>query len=389
MQLPSAGNLHAIQIIGILYTQADICIQFLKQSVTNLSGGNIFPLLPCKGAVIYGEIHCQCGFGNLHKGQRFRLFGGTDGIPNHDIFNAAKRNNIADARFLYLHSLQALKFVQLCDTNLFLCFRIVHIQNDNLVIDAQYAVFNLTDADTAQIFAVVNRRNQSLCRRIHIPLGCRNVVDDCFKQRLHIPFSCISILGRIAASCRCEYKGRIQLVFVCIQLHEQLQNLIHNLIRACFGSIHLIYADNNRVIQLQRLAQNEFCLGHRPFKCIHHQHNAVYHFQHTLYLAAEIGMSGGINDVDFGIAIVYGCVFGKNGNPSFPFNIAAVHDSFLYLLIGTEDTALSEQLIHQCGFAVVNVGNNRYVSDIFNILTHLELLQSFQVFLLHYLLCDT
>ena len=143
------------------------------------------------------------------------------------------------------------------------------------------------------------------------------------------------------------------------------------------------------MIQLQCLAQNEFCLGHRAFKRIHHQHNAIHHFQHTLYLAAEIGMSGGINDVDFGIAIVYGCVFGKNGNPSFPFNITAIHDSFLYLLIGTEDTALSEQLIHQCGFAVVNMGNNRYVSDIFNILTHLELLQSFQVFLLHYLLCDT
>ncbi len=49
---------------------------------------------------------------------------------------------------------------------------------------------------------------------------------------------------------------------------------------------------------LSALPKNEFCLWHRAFGGIGQQNNAVRHMQHALHLTAEIGVTGGINNVD-------------------------------------------------------------------------------------------
>ena len=154
----------------------------------------------------------------------------------------------------------------------------------------------------------------------------------------------------------------------------KFKNLINYGIRSCFRTVNLIDTYDNRKFQLKCFSQNEFCLRHSTFKCINNKYNTIYHLKNTFYFSTEIGMSRSVNDIDLCIFINNCSVFGKNGNPSFPFNIAAVHDSFLYLLIGTEDTALSEQLIHQCGFAVVNVRDDRDVAEIF--LNHIRSLSN-------------
>ena len=51
-------------------------------------------------------------------------------------------------------------------------------------------------------------------------------------------------------------------------------------------------------------------------------------------------MSRSIDDVDLGILVIYGSVFGKDGDTSFTLNVVGVHNTFLYFLVVTEDTAL-------------------------------------------------
>ena len=119
-------------------------------------------------------------------------------------------------------------------------------------------------------------------------------------------------------------------------------------------------------VQIQSLFQNEFCLRHGPFKSVYQKDNSVYHFQHTFYLAAEIRMSRSIDDIDLGAFVMYGCVFGENGDPSFSFDIIGVHDSFPDLLILTENAALTEKLVYQSSLAMVNVSDDGYVANIFS-----------------------
>ena len=82
-------------------------------------------------------------------------------------------------------------------------------------------------------------------------------------------------------------------------------------------------------------------------------------------------MAGCIDYVDLDPFIMNRSIFGKDGNASFPFDIVGVHDSLLNFLILTKNAALLKQLIDQCGLAVIDVGDNGYVSDIFAFDLHL------------------
>ena len=53
---------------------------------------------------------------------------------------------------------------------------------------------------------------------------------------------------------------------------------------------------------LERLAQHEARLRHRPFGGVDQQQAAVGHLQHALDLAAEVGVAGRVDEVDLGAA---------------------------------------------------------------------------------------
>ena len=77
-------------------------------------------------------------------------------------------------------------------------------------------------------------------------------------------------------------------------------------------------------------------------------------------------MPGGVDDVDFDPLVVNGGVFCENGDTAFAFEVVAVHDALIDLLIFAESARLPEHLVHECGLAVVNVRDNRDISQIFS-----------------------
>ena len=116
--------------------------------------------------------------------------------------------------------------------------------------------------------------------------------------------------------------------------------------------------------QFQCLGQYKTGLGHGAFSSVHQQNDTVYHLEHTLYLTAEISMSGGVDDIDLHAIVMSGSVLCQNCNAAFPFQSTAVHDAVLNGLIGTEYTALLEHLVYQSGLAMVNVGDDSDISQI-------------------------
>ena len=170
----------------------------------------------------------------------------------------------------------------------------------------------------------------------------------------------------MAGFCGSIQERTIQLFIRSVQIHQKLQNFINDFIWTGFGTVDLVDTYDYMKIQVQSLFQNEFCLRHGSFKSVYQKDHAVYHFQDTFYLAAKIRMSRSINNIDLGAFVMYGCVFGENGDSSFPLDIIGVHDSFPDLLILTEDTALTEKLVYQSGLAVVNVSDDSHVANIFS-----------------------
>ena len=76
-------------------------------------------------------------------------------------------------------------------------------------------------------------------------------------------------------------------------------------------------------------------------------------------------MARGVHDVDLGVLVLDGGVLGQDGDAALPLQVAGVHDALHSLLVLAVHAALLEHLVHQGGLAVVDVGDNGYVSQMF------------------------
>ena len=75
-------------------------------------------------------------------------------------------------------------------------------------------------------------------------------------------------------------------------------------------------------------------------------------------------MTGGIDNVDLGAAVVHGGVLGQDGDAALALDVAGVHHAVNGLLILVISAALLEHLVDQGGLAVVNVGNDGNVANV-------------------------
>ena len=128
--------------------------------------------------------------------------------------------------------------------------------------------------------------------------------------------------------------------------------------------IYLINDNDWFQIKLQCFLQNESCLWHRTFKCINKQTNTIGHFQNTFNFATKVGVTRCVNNINLYAFIFYRCVFRKNGNASFTFQIIAIHDELTGFLVFAEDLGSMQDFVDQCCFTMVNVSNDGDVSDI-------------------------
>ena len=132
---------------------------------------------------------------------------------------------------------------------------------------------------------------------------------------------------------------------------------MHALIRA----VNFVENHNDTVSKFQSAGEYKTCLGHRAFRRVHQKNHTVHHFENAFDFPAEVGVSGGIDNVDFGISVTDGGIFCKNGNTAFPFKVTGIQYTFHNFLI----FALPEHFIHQRGFTVIHVGDNGNVAQMF------------------------
>ena len=118
------------------------------------------------------------------------------------------------------------------------------------------------------------------------------------------------------------------------------------------------------MVELKGALKHEAGLGHGALGGVNEKDNAVYHLEDTLHLTAEVGVAGGVDEVDLDVLIVHGGVLCENGNAALLFDVARVHDAGNGFLVFAVDTALLEHLVNEGGLAVVNVRDDRHVTKI-------------------------
>ncbi len=117
----------------------------------------------------------------------------------------------------------------------------------------------------------------------------------------------------------------LDLALVGVEVEEELVHLVHDLGDARVGPVDLVHDEDHRQPRLERLAQHEPGLGERPLARVDEQEDAVDHRQPALDLAAEVGVSRRVDDVDLRLAVADGRVLGQDRDPLLALQVARVH----------------------------------------------------------------
>ncbi len=121
-------------------------------------------------------------------------------------------------------------------------------------------------------------------------------------------------------------------------------------------------------MQIERLLQDELRSGQRALGGVHEQENAVHHRERTLHLAAEIGVPGGVDDVDLDVTVADGGVLGENGDAPLPLEVVGVHHPRDELLVLAERARLPQHMVHEGGLPVIHVRDDGNIPYVFGFL---------------------
>jgi len=112
-----------------------------------------------------------------------------------------------------------------------------------------------------------------------------------------------------------------------------------------------------------RFARDEPRLRHRTLDGVDQDQDPIDHRQRPLHLSAEIAMPRGVHDVDVHARVVQSRVLREDRDASLALEVVAVHHAFLQMLMRREHAGLTQELIDQRGFSVVDVSDDGEIAN--------------------------
>ena len=362
MHLSSSRNAEAIGGLTVGYAKRDVAEKLAVKSCAEMARGNELTLFAREGRIVDREGHFHRRLANLDEFKRLDSNRRANGVSYLNILTAREAYYITDLCFGNLRSLKTVELIERDDlrgAGFSILFVIVTNRNALTLLDG--AALYSSDSYSADKFVIVDRGNEKLKRLFLFSLGSGHIFDNGIKKGLKIGARGMGIEGCRSRSARAEEHRGIELLVGCIKLEKKLKNLVTDLVKTGIGTVDLVYDNDYSVIHRKCLFKHEASLRHRPLCRVNEKDNAVYHFEYALYLAAEIGVTGSIYDVDFNVLIIYCGVLCKNCYTALAFKIVRVHYAVGGLLIFAVYTALTKHFVNKSCFTVVNV---RDYSDI-------------------------
>ena len=125
--------------------------------------------------------------------------------------------------------------------------------------------------------------------------------EDGVEQRLEVGAVVVQLALRDPLLCDAVDGREIELLVVRTEREEELEHQVEHLVRARVLPVDLVDDDDRLQVQVERFLQDELRSGQRTFGRIDEQEDAVHHRERALDLAAEVGVAGGVDDVDLDV----------------------------------------------------------------------------------------
>ncbi len=242
----------------------------------------------------------------------------------------------------------------------------VGVDGDNRGVRLDAATGDSANTDNAEEAVVVQCRDLHLEGAVTVNGRRRYVVDDRLVQGGHV----FAHGGVVQAGDTVQGRGvddfEVQLFVGGTEVVEQVEDLVQNPVRTRAWTVDLVDHDDRLQAGFEGLFGHEAGLRHRAVLGVDQQQHGVDHRHHTLDLATEVGVAGGVDDVDVVAVPVDGGVLRQNGNTALFFLVVGVHDALVVELVTLQGAGLTQEFVDQGGFTMVNVGDDGDVTQIFD-----------------------
>ena len=258
-----------------------------------------------------------------------------------------------------------------CDLGLDLCA--VAADDGDLLAGADAAVEDSPDADAADVVVVENAADLDLQGFVGIAVGSGNVFQQGLEDGSDVGALFLQVPGCDSGAAAGVEDREIERLIIGAKFDEQIEDLVEHLMGAGVGAVDLVDDDDRAKLVLEGLFQDEAGLGHGAFGGIDQEEDAVGHAEDAFDFAAEIGVAGGVDQVDLGglavgAGVIDGDVLGQDRDAALAFQRIGIQQGVLLDLAVAEIAALAQQGIDQRRLAVVDVGDD---GDIADVVTHL------------------
>ena len=321
MKYTTTGNHPFTIFLTLTHTQSKVLIQFLHQTVVNVTRSHKLTITAEERRIINGEQHTHSRFVNSDRWQCFRVFKVADRITDFKAFDTYQRTDVTGRNFRYLRTSHTFKCMQFLDfgfhkTSITLGQRYIHTLSKRTTMYTTYG-------NTSGIRRIIQRSYKHLRSTFQLR-GSRYILYNTVQQCEDIISRSLPVRTHPVVLCRTVDNGEIQLILCSIQTEHQVEHHFIYLFRTTVRFVYLVHYNNGFQTNLQSFLQHETCLGHRTFESIHQQDTSVRHIQHTFHLTSEVAVSRSINDIDFCSFVIDRNVFRKDRYPSLTFQVVVI-----------------------------------------------------------------
>ena len=364
LKLAAALHLPGVAAVAVHHADRDVAHQLALEPVLHHARGEPGARLARERRGVDPDRHAEGRLVDRDQRKRPRVLGVGDRLADRDLRDAGDGDDLAGAGLVGRHAREPLVHVQLGEPDVL--DRAVAPDPRHLLALADRSVVHAAEREPADVRVGVEVRDARL-KRVRLVVGRRrDALHEQVEQRAQVG-ALHALLGRGLSRLRVRVDDReLDLLLVRVEVEEQLVDLVHHLADARVGAVDLVHDEHHRQARLERLAQHEAGLGERALGGVHEEHHAVHHRQAALHLAAEVGVAGGVHEVELHGSVADRGVLGEDRDAALALLVHRVHDEVgepLGLVDG-EHAGLAQHRVDQGGLAVVDVGDDRDVADV-------------------------
>ena len=344
-----------VLIVGLDHSQSQIAVELLGKTVGDMARSDILAVTAKEGGVIDSERHRHSGLVDGYARQRLRIGELGHGVADLKIFETHKRTDVAALDTRHLLAAHTLEDMELFDT--LLDGRPILLTKSYIHTLTQLAAVDTADGYTTHIAAEVERGDEHLSVTLD-SLGLGYIFDNGIEHSGDVVGRLLPVGRHPAILGRTVYCREVKLILSSVKIEHEVKHHLLHLVGTAVGLIDLVDYHYRLESHLYSLLKHKTCLRHRALKGIDQQQATVGHVKHTLHLAAEVGVTRGVNDIDLVSFVVDRYVLGEDCDAALTLEVIIIEDKLAGGLIVAEELARQEHFVYKSSLSVVYVSDN-------------------------------